>query len=109
MMVNDMDIPEEFKNYGRMFIQDMHLFGNNIEEVIDYITRNYDRLTSNKLILFIDEIGKLQLSEEELRQIWAATDSDIYFHTADGFKCFLAMTRERLLRAREGDGEKSRL
>lgn len=87
---------KEFRQFGRMFIQDIDLLGDSIEEVIDRIIKNYDEERRGKLGKFIDKIFELNLTHHELQRLWSATDSDIYFKTAEGFKTFLKMTRDRL-------------
>ncbi|MCJ2015208.1 hypothetical protein [Methylobacterium sp. J-076] len=87
---------DEFKQYGRMFIQDLYLLGDSFEEIIDRITKNYDGIKRAKLLNFIDKILESNLTHQELQRLWSATDSDIYFRSAEGFKDFLRMTRDRL-------------
>jgi len=79
-----------------MFIQDLHLLGNSIEEIIDRITKDYDGAKRAKLRKFIEKVLESNLTHEELGRLWEATDSDIYFHSAEEFKDFLRTTRDRL-------------
>lgn len=92
----EMQPSKEFRQFGRMFIQDIDLLGDSIEEVTDRIIKNYDEERRGKLGKFIDKIFELNLTHHELQRLWSATDSDIYFKTAEGFKNFLKMTRDRL-------------
>lgn len=96
MTVSKMQPSEEFKQFGRMFIQDIHLFGTSFEEIIDYIIKGYDSEKSANLGIFISKILESNLTHQELQRLWSATDSDIYFRSAEGFKEFLKMTRDRL-------------
>lgn len=96
--VSDMLPSNEFKQYGRMFIQDLHLFGNSTKEIIDCIIENYDESKKDKLLNFVESILGSNLTHQDLQRLWSATDSDIYFYSADGFKEFLRMTRDRLRR-----------
>lgn len=86
----------EFNQFGRMFIQDIDLFTNSLEEAIDWVIKGYDVSKSENLRNFIDKILESDLTHHELQRLWSATDSDIYFKTAEGFKEFLRMTRDRL-------------
>ena len=79
-----------------MFIQNLHLFGNSIEKIIDRITKDYDETKRAKLRKFIEKVLESKLTHEELGRLWEATDSDIYFRSAKGFKDFLRTTRDRL-------------
>ena len=87
---------KEFKQFGRWFIQDLHLLGNTLEEVIDRIVKDYDECKRNNLRNFIDKILESKLTHQEMQRLWSATDSDIYFKTAEGFRDFLRRTRDRL-------------
>ncbi|MCJ2023546.1 hypothetical protein [Methylobacterium sp. J-067] len=96
--VSDMLPSKEFEQYGRMFIQDLHLFGNSMEEIIDCIIENYDESKKDELRNFVEIILGSNLTHEDLQRLWSATDSDIYFYSAERFKEFLRMTRDRLRR-----------
>jgi hypothetical protein len=87
---------KEFKQFVRWFIQDLHLLGNTLEEIIDRIVKDYDESKRSNLRISIDIILESKLTHQEMQRIWSATDSDIYFKTAEGFRDFLRRTRDRL-------------
>ena len=75
--VSDMLPSKEFEQYGRMFIQDLHLFGNSMEEIINCIIENYDELKKDELRNFVESILGSNLTHEDLQRLWSAPDSDM--------------------------------
>lgn len=85
----------EFEKFGRYFIQDIDQLTSTADEFYDFSLHHFKGEERVRLGAFIDRALETA-SDDELRRLWDAADSDIYFHTPQDLRDFLKGARDRL-------------
>jgi hypothetical protein len=91
-----MIVPEEFKKVCRGLNQDVGLFVNNENELVDAAIDGLMIEERRVVRIFLDEILSKGGSGASLRNIWRAAGSDVYFPNAADLLTFLTLLRLRL-------------
>lgn len=95
-MVNDMNVPSEFKKFGLQFIQDLHLRGDTFDELIHNVLKPFKGEERERLRMFLNELLDARVPDAELQRLWNATPSDVDFRDAGDLRTVLRAARDRL-------------
>ncbi|MCC0805973.1 hypothetical protein FPV16_07015 [Methylobacterium sp. W2] len=90
-----MQASPEFLTLGRWCIQDIDRIAPTLEEMYDFVLKDFKGDERVRLRQFIDRALR-EASDETLQRLWNETDADIYFPTAQDLRAFLIGARDRL-------------
>lgn len=91
-----MQASPEFHKFGRWFIQDIDRIAPTLEEMYDFVLKQFVGEERARLREFIDRALQDDVPDDELMRLWDSIDSDIYFPTVQDLRGLLRGARDRL-------------
>lgn len=91
-----MEASKEFNRFGLQLIQDIEVRGETLDELLRSVLSPFKGETRVRLRAFLDEAVSERVSDAELRKLWDATPSDIFFYDASELRKMLTAARDRL-------------
>ncbi len=77
-------MPDEFREIGSAFHQDVHFFYPTIEEMAEMAVAHQNRRELEIIKAFLDKLLSGKYGGDELRSIWRKTGADVVFFNAKG-------------------------